>query len=154
MSLRLDAVDRLFDRLAATYGREWFGMWTGVDGAAVKALWSHELASYSERMDAIAWALENLPTKCPNSIEFKNLCRQAPRPDFAQLEAPRADPEVVDAELAKLAQKSVKSASPDTRFDFKEWAKKLKARHEAGDRLNMIQIEAYQKALGLNEVTA
>ncbi len=34
-----------------------------------------------EKLDAegrVAWALENLPERCPNVIEFRNLCRQAP----------------------------------------------------------------------------
>jgi hypothetical protein len=31
--------------------------------------------------------------------------------------------------------------------DFKAWAKKLKARHEAGECLSLLQVMAYQEAL-------
>ena len=150
MSLRLEAVDRLFDRLAATYGRDWFGMWAGVDSTAVKSLWSHELSPFADRLDAIAWALENLPPRCPNAIEFRQLCKQAPRPNFSQLDAPKADPQLVDSELLKMASTVFKSTDRvSDRVDFKGWARALKKRHESGENLNTIQVEAYQKALNI-----
>lgn len=34
-------------------------------------------------------------------------------------------------------------------IDHKAWAKRLKARHEAGDKLNANQIRCYKAALGL-----
>lgn len=150
MSLPLNVTDRLFDRLAATYGREWFGKWEGVDTSSVKSLWSHELASFTDRLDAIAWALENLPAKCPNAIEFKNLCRQAPIAQELALEVAKADPAVVNKELAKMAGQAFK-APTDSRgnVDHKRWAKRLKERHEKGEKLNLFQINAYREALDI-----
>lgn len=148
MSLPLKAVDRLFDRLAATYGNEWARRWEGLDHAAIKTLWSHELAVFVSRLDAVAWALENLPPRAPNVIEFKALCRAAPAPEAPRLPEPKADPARVAAELAKLAP--LRQAAAATSVDHKAWAKRLQARHEAGDPLKPIQIRFYREALRLN----
>lgn len=123
MSLPLQAIDHLFDRLAATYGRQWFLMWEGVDASAIKSLWAHELSAFSgDRMGFIAWALENLPVRCPNAIEFKQLCRQAPVPDAPRLPEPKADPERMRRELAKLGSARTKAQQPADRLD---WAKRI-----------------------------
>lgn len=101
-------------------------------------------------MHRIAWALENLPARCPNAVEFKALCRMAPTPEGKQLPAPKADPERVQAELAKLGA-IVKR--PVGHFGMREWAERLKARHEAGDKLSCIQISMYRDALGMDSVS-
>lgn len=152
MSLPLKAVDRLFDRLVATYGSEWVRRWEGLDDAAIKTLWAHELAQFAGRLDAIAWALENLPPRAPNVIEFRNLCRGAPRPPEALLPEPKADPARVAAELAKLA--SVRKAASSSSRDHKAWAKALIARHNAGDPIKPIQLRFAREALRLNLVGA
>ena len=33
------------------------------------------------------------------------------------------------------------------KHDFKAWAKKLKARHESGENLSLLQIQSYREAL-------
>ena len=81
MSLPVQALDRLFARLAATYGAAWERSLGSTPLADVKTAWSHELSGFAGSLNRIAWALENLPPKCPNVIEFKALCRQAPAPD-------------------------------------------------------------------------
>ena len=157
MSLPLKAIERLFDRLGATYGREWTGKWDGIDDSSVKSLWAHELSAFAdrERMTAVAWALENLPEKCPNAIQFRNLCRQAPQWQALQLDAPKADPRIVDAEMAKIAATALRSSSnPEQRGDPLAWAKRLKARHDKGEKLGHYQIFCYRKALGLDEKAA
>jgi hypothetical protein len=81
----------LFERLATKYGREFIAQYAGLDMAAVKADWSNELRDYTGELGGtiMRWALEHLPERCPNSIQFHNLCRQAPRPEpKAILEAP------------------------------------------------------------------
>ena len=50
MSLPLNAIDRLFDRLLATYGRDFSARWEGLDQGAVKSSWAHELAGYESRL--------------------------------------------------------------------------------------------------------
>jgi hypothetical protein len=73
------ALDRLFERLGAVYGGSFRVLWSAAPIEDVKKVWSAELGSMD--LKAIAWALQNLPERCPNSIEFRNLCKQAPRPD-------------------------------------------------------------------------
>ena len=152
MSLPFRAVERLFDRLALTYGAEWSGKWRDVDEVALKSMWAHELSQFDVRLTAIGWALENLPPKCPNLIEFKLLCRQAPREMLSQLDAPKADRTIVDAEMAKIAATALRSSSnPEQRGDPLAWAKRLKARHDKGEKLGHYQIFCYRKALGIEQ---
>lgn len=155
MSIPIKAIDRLFDRLTLTYGRAFMAQWEGIPDkqlADLKTLWSDELGQFRDRLEAVAWALENLPHRAPNVVEFRNLCRSAPRPPELQLPEPVADKARVANELSKLAGvvKAAKSAAHSV--DHKEWAKRLIARHEAGDKLKPIQLRFAREALRLNLV--
>lgn len=143
----IKVIDRLFQRMSATYGAEWDRSLGHTPIADVKTVWAHELEPYKSSLHRIAWALENLPERCPNVITFKKLCQQAPSPDVVSLPAPQTDPAKVAAELAKLANIRSEKASS---YDFKGWAKRLKALHESGHNLNANQIRCYRNALGLN----
>ena len=148
MSLPLKAIDRLFERLAATYGNEWTHRWSGQDEAKVKTMWAHELSVYAKHLEHIAWALENLPPRAPNVIEFKNLCRQSPRrDDVPMLPEPKADPERVKAEFAKLAH--VRTAT-SCGHDYKAWARRLVAMDAAGDKVRPLCLRMARDALHLN----
>lgn len=131
MSLQLKAVDRIFERLTATYGRYFLGQWEGVDKGVVMASWAYELSGFSDNLHAIAWALENLPERAPNVIEFRNLCRRAPAAVLPALPQPQPDPERVAGELAKLAP--LRSRTLAEQSD-KSWARRLVERVEQGDR--------------------
>jgi hypothetical protein len=98
----IKAIDRLFKRLSATYGAEWERSLGATPESDAKSVWAHELEQFKGSLHRIAWALENLPERCPNVIAFKNLCRTAPAPEEVALPAPKADPERMRAELAKL----------------------------------------------------
>lgn len=150
MSLPNKAIDRLFERLAATYGAAWTRQWVDVPLAEAKTAWAHELSGYASEagLKSVAWALENLPERCPNTIEFRNLCRRAPAPSAPQLPEPKADPGRVAAELAKLA--TVRKAAAGSTRDHKAWAKALIARHNAGDPIKPIQLRFAREALRLN----
>lgn len=147
MSMPTKAIDRLFERLAATYGASWTRMWADVPMGDVKTAWAHELSVYTGRLDAVAWALENLPPKCPNVIEFKQLCRQAPRPPEQQLPAPKADPERVASELSKLKEVFKAMAPSAHAVDPKGWAKTILAREKAGERLNPTTLRFAREAM-------
>jgi hypothetical protein len=141
------AIDRLFERLALTYGSAWQNSFGAAPITDVKSMWQHELSSFlqnRETMRRIVWALDNLPERVPNVIQFKNLCRMAPAPEVPMLPAPPADPARVAAELAKLAPMMVERTE---RVDPKAWAKRLRFRNLAGERLNSIQIQMYKQAL-------
>ena len=150
MSLPIAAIDRLFDRMNLTYGTQFVRMWSGLDINDVKSSWAYELGIFAHNLNAIGWALEHLPERCPNLIEFKALCKQAPRPQNEQLLAPKADEQVVDAELARIASNAL-SAPKNERgdVDHKVWAKTLQKRHERGESLSTVQIDMYMTALNL-----
>jgi hypothetical protein len=148
MSLPLKAIDRLFERLASTYGSEWTARWMGQDEAKVKTVWAHELAAYSNNLEAIAFALENLPPRSPNCIEFKQLCRAAPRKDNAPaIEFVKADPDRVQAEMAKLRE--VLKSKPATSYDPKAWARIILDRHAAGEPIRVVNLRFAREALGV-----
>lgn len=148
MSLPIKAVDRIFLRLLATYGTEFSGRYSGVQDGDLKSMWAHELAGFASDLPSIAWALENLPERCPNAIAFRNLCRQAPRAEVPQLPEPKADPERLRAELARLQplREAIVATSP---VDHKAWARRIVARAEAGERVNRASLSMARSALRL-----
>jgi hypothetical protein len=150
MSLSIAAVERLFDRLSMTYGSEFRNKWNGIPLNEVKSAWAHELGIFNDNLHAIGWALQNLPDRCPNLIEFKSLCKQAPRPTTMALDAPKAPVEVVDRVLAEIAATALQTPRDENgHVDHKRWAKKLKMRHERGEKLSLYQIKCYKTALDL-----
>lgn len=144
MSLPIKAVDRIFHRLAATYGSEFMRRYEGVDEADMKTVWAHELAGYAGDLQSIAWALENLPERCPNVIEFRNICRKSPRVEVPRIEAP-AKPERVKAELAKLADPKPKAAG----YDGKGWARAILDNYAAGMVVRPLTLRFAREALGV-----
>ena len=132
MSLASRPIDRLFDRLVVTYGRGFLSLYGGQDIATVKSSWAHELAGFEGRLEPIAWALENLPERCPNVIEFRRLCRSAPAPMLPALPDSVADKARVDATLARLAdiKAQVLGPIPD---NPRAWAINLQGRIDRGE---------------------
>lgn len=148
MSLPTKAIDRLFERLAATYGSSWTRQWADVPMSDAKSAWAHELGGYANRLEALAWALENLPERCPNVIEFRNICRRAPAPEAPALPQPKTDPARLRAELAKLGELRTKTvANPQ---HHKQWAHRIIARSEAGDKLAPAVLKCAQDALRMH----
>jgi hypothetical protein len=142
------AIDRLFQRLGATYGAAWDRSFGEAPISDVKTVWAHELSVFSGSLNRIAWALENLPERCPNAMEFKSLCRQAPSPDQQALPEPKADPARVAAELAKLAPiRNTLAASTVAPKDCKAWARKILAEHKAGIRRTPTALQMAKNAL-------
>lgn len=86
-------VDRLFFRLQGVYGKDFTSQFMLMDGAGndiglanAKQVWSEELGGFAEHPEAIAYALENLPERMPNVIQFREICRKAPRKGYSALE--------------------------------------------------------------------
>jgi hypothetical protein len=86
-------VEKIFARLQGIYGREFTGQFStgmvnGIDAGLenAKATWAEELGNFVKWPEAIAYALEHLPERVPNCIKFKELCRNAPRPEPVRLE--------------------------------------------------------------------
>jgi len=147
MTLPIADVERLFDRLSMTYGVEFRNKWAGMPLNEIKTHWAYELAQFADNLNAIGWALQNLPDRCPNLIEFKNLCKQAPRPQHQALDATKAPVEVIDREISKMLAGLIKK--PTDAVDHKRWAKRLKERHEKGEHLSPYQINCYKTALDM-----
>lgn len=145
----MKAIDRLFERMAATYGAQWTRMWGDVPIGDVKTAWAHELSPYAQRLESVAWALENLPPKVPNVIEFKMICRQAPLPPEKQLPAPKADPERLARELSKLAD--MKKQAKSYAIDHKAWAKRLIEMSDQGIKVRPICLRFAKDALRIKD---
>lgn len=148
MSLPTKWVEALFTKLQLTYGRDFLGRWEGVNLADVKTDWGHELAGFERHPECIAYALAHLPAKAPTVMEFRAVCRLAPRAEVAevagQLERTPAAPERVAAELAKLAPLRTRAQA-----ESKDWARRLVARHAAGESLRPVQLRFAREALGI-----
>jgi hypothetical protein len=145
MTLPIKAIDRLFERLGATYGAAWTRQWVDVPMNDVKTAWAHELQGYASNLQPIAWALENLPERCPNVIEFRNLCRHAPAPEVPRLPEPKVDPERLKQELAKLS--SIRASVAPGSNDGRDWARRIIGRLEAGERINPATLKCAKDAL-------
>lgn len=139
-----DVIDRLFTRLAATYGADWTRQWASVPIGDVKTAWGHELASFISDLPAIGNALDNLPERCPNVIQFKALCKACRTVNATLLlPEPKSDPAFVAQVLAKMADAPI-------RTDGKEWARRRIARGAVGDLLSPYGLKCAQDALGIS----
>lgn len=143
MSLPTAWTDKIFAKLSLVYGRDFVGRWEGIALADVKTDWGHELAGFVGHPEAIAFALANLPPKPPTVVEFRALARRAPLPDVPRLEAPKADPERIARELARLAP--LKQGGPV--HGARDWAHRIVARAEAGDPVHSITLRFAREAL-------
>lgn len=138
MSLPTAWIDKIFEKLTLVYGQSFLRRWADIDLNAVKSDWGHELSGFENHPKAIAWALQNLPVERPPSVlEFRAIARKAPSDDVPRLDAPKADPGRIAAELAKLAP--IRTAIVNT--TGREWAHRILARHAAGDKINALPLK-------------
>lgn len=86
MSLPSQWVDKIFLRLLGVYGAQFKAKFSvienGVDVgmANAKEVWADELKTFRDWPEAIAYALQHLPTDhAPNAIEFRDICRRTPK---------------------------------------------------------------------------
>lgn len=148
---KLSPVERIFERMSATYMIEWSRKVGQTPIADLMTVWEHELSGFMqsrEAMMAIAWALENLPESAPNVIQFRNLCRMAPSQETQRLDEPKADPERVRAQLEKLAPLREKLATVESK-DCKAWARKILAEQAAGIRRTPTVVQMARNAIGI-----
>lgn len=151
MSVPIQWVEKIFTKLILVYGMDFLRRWEGIPIAEVKTDWAYCLSGFVDHPQAIAFALENLPdSRPPTALEFRSICRQAPKVSLPQLNASKADYAVVADQLSKIG-KSVGIASPDQKRDHKLWAKRLKERHQKGEKLNLVQVSAYRNALDIRD---
>lgn len=150
--MSIEAVDYVFTRLAAEYGAAWDRSFGQAPINDVKSVWADRLSDFTQSdttKKAILWALKNLPERCPNAIEFRNLCRQAPVQDVKALPEPKADPARVKAELAKLGPLRAELTAPKTSHDPKAWAHRILNRHKAGEKISPTVVQMARQGLGM-----
>ena len=136
-----EVVDRLFTRLSASYGAEWTRQWKDIPIVDMKTAWGHELASFISDLPAIASALDNLPERCPNVIQFKALCKANRTVKTALLlPEPKSDPAFIASVVAKLAE-------PAPKTDSKEWARRIISRKAAGEFISPFSLNLAKGAL-------
>lgn len=134
-------VGRVFDEMQATYGNRFADMWSGTNPAAIRATWGRKLAGFTDRpacLEAALAALDDKPWP-PSLPEFISLCRDAARRLGTQplaLPAPEINP---GQSARRIEHVAATMKMPDT-YDWRGWAKRLRARHAAGERLLPVQI--------------
>ncbi len=98
--MNLKVIDALFDKMFMVYGSEWSKKWDGRPIQETKGAWAAELSGF--KVEQIKHALDNLPERPPNLIQFKSLCQHAP----VYLEAHRLTyrPQVNQEKRAKLLE--------------------------------------------------
>ena len=142
-------IDRLFERLSMTYGIAWDNSIGTAPLNEIKSFWLHELSGFmqsKESMMSISWALNHLPERPPNLVQFKNLCYQAPAIEKPQLDAPPADPVRVRKELEKLA--SLRMDKP--KVDPKDWARKILGDYAGGVKKSPAVVQMARDALRMS----
>ena len=140
-------IDRLFERLSMTYGIAWDNSIGTAPLNEIKSFWMNQLSGFmqsKESMMAISWALNHLPERPPNLVQFKNLCYQAPAVERPQLPSPPADPERVKQEFAKLG------AMNKSKSDPKDWARKILGDYAAGVKKTPAVLKMARDALKNN----
>jgi hypothetical protein len=122
-------IDRIFDKLALTYGRAWAAKWDGLDVGAVKTNWANELAGLEAQPEAIRYGLMNLPAdRPPTVLEFRAIARRCPAPNLPRLGTPKGGmPPWVREALACLRLPVEKSP------DGKDWARRIAAKAARGE---------------------
>ena len=149
MPMSLKAIDRLFDRLSATYGKHFAELYAGLDIQSVKTAWALELDHWGteEGLKSIAWALENLPDYAPNAIQFKRLVRSAPAPELPRLPEPKADPARLKSELEKLG--GIVGQMKNTATNGKDWARRIIEREAQGAKIHRATLQMAREALNM-----
>ena len=143
-----EIVNHVFSKLAAEYGAAWDRSLGNAPLADVKTVWGEKLDSFTETPElkkCVLWALANLPEKCPNSIEFRNLCRQAPSKEPVALPLPKVNPEI--AKMVIEGTKKVLSGSQS--IDLRKWAKDILRDHKGGlNRSTPTAVGMARRAMG------
>ncbi len=143
-------IEKIWATMRATYGASFDRQWQCPVGTEpldhvmqLKQAWGRQLAGFQQQPNAIGYALDNLPPHPPNLIEFRALMRRAPADALPMLEGPKADPERVAAELAKLSH--IRTAGQVS--DGKEWARRIVAKHNAGEPVKAVKLQWARDAL-------
>ncbi len=146
------AVDGVLSRLARVYGAEFAAKFATVTPPELRSSWGQELAAFTHELDAIAWAERHLPERCPNAVQFKNLCHQAPRANV--LPMARSNERVRGPTPAELEQLRALRDGIQLRRPSRQWAHDLIAKHERGERVDALPLRMAREVAGVDAVRA
>ena len=139
-------VERIWAIMRASYGAEFDRQWQCPEGVEpsrhvqeMKWHWGRELRGFQQSPNAIQFALDNLPERPPNLIQFKALCTRRPEVRRQALPSPKADPAMVEEIMSRLQR-------PEG-YDPKAWAYNLREREEAGEKLGVVQRRFWRDAI-------
>lgn len=115
MKLRSDVVDRIVVRLIGIYGQQFYGKYSRIESTVdvgismFKDALATELANFYDNIDAIKYALDNLPsTHCPNALELRDIARRAPKKEAPAISyQPTAEDLERNRRMAEKATKAV-----------------------------------------------
>jgi len=146
-------VQKIFKKLDIIYGPGFRRYIDGKDYDAVKAVWAEELEFYADEPESVAWALKHLPEHCPNVIEFRNLCRQAPKNKPPALPAPAIKIDESKAaenrrRIADLLQQFRQEASEP--YDKRAWARRIIDKYNNGQEVAYYSLNLACATLGLS----
>jgi len=147
MSLPSAWVDKIFTRLSLNYGDEFLRRYGSMSLVDVKTNWAHELGGFEAMPEAIAYALQYLPAdRAPTVLQFRDLCRQAPRANELLLAPPKT--KIVSPEVIAATRKAFK---PVRNTGNRDWAYALKRQEESGDRLTKAQRDMWRAAIAVDQ---
>tara|TARA_R110000868_G_C10686056_1_gene747881 strand:+ start:133 stop:570 length:438 start_codon:yes stop_codon:yes gene_type:complete len=137
-------INKLFFRLSNVYGSQWSSLWKDNDIEEVKDQWADELGFFAHQLEAFAWALDHLPERAPNLVQFKKLLYDMPTPhqDLA-IDYTKAAPipEAIAVEMRNIKATPV--------VDHKAWAKRILADVDNGIPRRYIAVRFAKEALGI-----
>lgn len=125
------AADGALARLVAVYGREFSTKYEALDHDALRDSLMHEVGRLPDVLDRIAWALDNLPGRCPNLAGFRELCERAAIRRADEQRAQQVQPAA--PEVARRVRESFDRRRRPS--DDRDWARRLIARHESGEHM-------------------
>ena len=107
MSIPVEWVDRIFERLTVLFGRRFGDLYAGVDQDRLREAWAIELGGFRGHPERIAKALQSCKgaQHPPTLSEFVSLCRtQHADAPIGLLSAPKGDPVVAKENLERIKQ--------------------------------------------------
>lgn len=135
-------IDKLFFRLSNVYGSQWSALWKDNDIAEVKQLWADQLSFYGQHLEAFAWALDHLPERVPNLVQFKKLLSDAPLANrIAAIEYNPAAP------IPQAIADEIKTIVASRKYDHKAWAKRILKDVEDGVPRSLVAVSFAKEAM-------
>lgn len=126
------AIETALAAMARKYGAQFAAMWSTTKPEDLTQAMAEELGGFRHNLDAIAWATRHLPERCPNVIQFRNLCHQAPS-EHAPMERskePTRAPTPAEVATIKALAKSIREGSMFAK-PGRDWAAAILARDPA-----------------------